>query len=69
MSSDDLYDLLVTFRVKIKKWRIDPQDIPENREWSLKVYDRNLEEWTHVTELRRPGEEAHIESIKEIKEQ
>ena len=67
MSTDDLYDLLVTFRVKIKKWRIDPQDDIKNREWNLDVYDRNLGEWTNITELRRPGEEAYIESIRELK--
>ena len=68
MSADDLYDLLVTFRVKIKKWRIDPQDDIANREWSLKVYDRNLGKWVHTADLVRPGEDARIVSIEEYEE-
>jgi hypothetical protein len=62
---NDLYDLRVTFRVKLKKWRIDDQNDTNNREWSLKVYDRNLGEWVNVTEINRPGEEAYIESIEQ----
>jgi len=60
---DDLYDLRVTFRVKLKKWRIDDQSNLDNREWSLKVYDRNLGEWVNVKDINRPGEEAYIEDI------
>lgn len=60
---DDLYDLRITFRVKLKKWRIDDQSIKENREWCLKVYDRNKEEWVSTTDIKRPGEDAYIESI------
>lgn len=63
---NDLYDLRVTFRVKLKKWRVDDQSIPDNREWSLKVYDRNLEEWVNVKHLNRPGEEAYIEDIEQM---
>jgi hypothetical protein len=66
MPSDMEYDLRVTFRVKLKKWRVDEQDIKENREWSLKVYDRNLGEWTHINHLNRPGEDAYLESVEEI---
>ena len=62
----DEYDLRITFRVKIKKWRIDDQSVPDNREWSLKVYDRNLGEWTSVNYLNRPGEEAYLESVVEL---
>lgn len=63
---NDLYDLRVTFRVKLKKWRIDDQSDPVNREWSLKVYDRNLEEWVNVKHINRPGEEAYIEYIEQM---
>lgn len=63
---NDLYDLRVTFRVKLKKWRIDDQNDPVNREWSLKVYDRNLGEWVSVKHLGRPGEEAYIEDIRQV---
>ena len=60
------YDLRVTFRVKLKKWRVDDQSDPANREWSLKVYDRNLGEWVHINGLNSPGEEAYLESVQEI---
>jgi hypothetical protein len=63
---NDLYDLRVTFRVKLKKWRVDDQSDPVNREWSLKVYDRNLGEWVSITHLDRPGEEAYIEDIRQV---
>ena len=63
---NDLYDLRVTFRVKVKRWRVDDQSDPANREWSLKVYDRNLGEWVHINYLNRPGEEAYLESVKEV---
>jgi len=62
----DEYDLRITFRVKIKKWRIDDQSDPTKREWSLKVYDRNLGEWVHTNHLNRPGEEAYLESVVEL---
>lgn len=52
------YDLKVTFRVTIKKWRVDDQSIDENREWSLSVFDRNLGRWVNVMDLKRPGEKA-----------
>lgn len=60
------YDLRVTYRVKIKKWRIDDQNNSHNREWTLKVFDRNLQKWISVGALDRPGEDAYIESIQEI---
>lgn len=66
MSDDnDLYDLRLTFRVKLKRWRIDDQSKKENQEWSLQFWDRNLEEWkiANKSDLNRPGEEAYIESI------
>ena len=66
MSDDeDLYDLRITFRVKIKKWRIDDQYDPNNQEWSLSFWDRNLEEWRIANKLGldRPGEEGYIERI------
>jgi hypothetical protein len=60
---NDLYDLRVTFRVKLKKWRIDDQSELTNREWSLNVYDRNLKEWVNVRYINRPGEDAYIENV------
>jgi len=60
---NDLYDLRVTFRVKLKKWRIDDQSDINNREWSLNVYDRNLREWVNVRYINRPGEDAYIENV------
>jgi hypothetical protein len=63
---EDGYDLRITYRIKIKKWRIDDQNNIENREWSLYVYDRNKEEWLATTKLNRPGEEAYIESIETL---
>ena len=62
----DLYDLRVTFRVKLKRWRIDDQSELDNREWSLKVYDRNLKEWVNVKYINRPGEDAYIENIEQV---
>jgi hypothetical protein len=66
MANEDLYDLRIVLRVKLKRWRIDDQSIESNREWSTDVFDRNLKEWVNVTELDRPGEESYIESIKEM---
>jgi hypothetical protein len=63
---NDMYDLRVTFRIKLKRWRIDDQSNISNREWALKVYDRNLERWWNVNDLNRPGEESYIESIEEV---
>jgi hypothetical protein len=62
-SESDLYDLEITFKVKVKKWRIDDQAISANREWSLKLYDRNKEEWVRINDLNRPGELGGIISI------
>jgi hypothetical protein len=66
MANEDLYDLRIVLRVKLKRWRIDDQSIESNREWSTDVFDRNLKEWVNITELDRPGEESYIESIKEM---
>jgi len=63
-NESDLYDLKLTFRVKLKKWRIDDQHDPDNQEWCLWVYDRNLQQWVQTTrDLDRPGEETTIEAI------
>jgi hypothetical protein len=62
----DTYDLRITFRVKIKKWRIDDQSDEGNWEWSTNVYDRNLKQWINIVNLKRPGEDAYIESIEEL---
>jgi len=66
MANEDLYDLRVTLRVKIKKWRIDDQSNEDNWEWSTQVFDRNLQQWVNIVNLNRPGEESYIESIKEM---
>jgi hypothetical protein len=62
--NDDIYKVQITYEVSIKKWRIDDQRIAANREWYLKVYDRNLGKWIKVSELNRPGEEAYITEVK-----
>lgn len=62
------YNLRITYNVKIAKWRIDDQTIIENREWSLMVYDRNLEKWVYVNECDRPGESITIDSIEILDE-
>lgn len=57
------YDMDITFNVRIAKWRIDdPMDI-KNAEWSLWVYDRNLEKWVNIVDLNRPGEYGRISDI------
>jgi hypothetical protein len=66
MANDDLYDLRIVLRVKLKRWRIDDQSDEANREWSTQVFDRNLQQWINITQLNRPGEESYIESIKEM---
>jgi hypothetical protein len=65
---DDLHDLRITFRVKLKRWRIDDQQDLNNREWALKVFDRNKEQWVNINDLTRPGEYGSIESIREVEE-
>jgi hypothetical protein len=65
---DSIYDLRVTFRVKLKKWRINDQSILSNRKWTVLVYDEVLKEKENVSDMNRPGEEAWIESITEIKD-
>ena len=65
-SMDDLYDLEIVYRVKIKKWRIDDQSILDNWEWSLCVYDKVQKKWVQTADLDRPGEEAGIESVTEL---
>lgn len=71
MSKEDesIYDLSVTFRVKIKKWRIDDQNIPDNRHWHLELFDENLDTWIAAMDLNRPGEAVWIASIKEHTEE
>jgi hypothetical protein len=60
------YNLEITFNIKVAKWRIDDPSDTNNAEWSLSVYDRNLERWVHTADLNRPGEKAYISSIKII---
>lgn len=57
------YDMDITFNVRIAKWRIDDPTDPKNAEWSLWVYDRNLEQWVNIVDLNRPGEYGRVESI------
>jgi hypothetical protein len=66
MANDDLYDLRIVLRVKLKRWRIDDQSVITNREWSTEVFDRNIKDWVNITELDRPGEDSYIESIEEM---
>ena len=69
MANDNMhYRLLITYDVTIAKWRIDDQNIIENREWSLHVFDRNKALWIPVAYLDRPGERAVIKDIKVIEE-
>ena len=63
---DDLYDLEVTYRVKIKKWRIDDQSIEANQEWSLWVYDKVQNKWIQTVNLDRPGELAWVHKVREV---
>lgn len=61
---DDLYDLRITFRVKIKKWRVDDQTKVSNRNWSLNVYDEVQGTWVNtIGGCGRPGEETYIENL------
>lgn len=57
------YDMDITFNVRIAKWRIDDPTDAKNAEWSLWVYDRNLEKWVNIIDLNRPGEYGRVESI------
>lgn len=57
------YDLELTFNVRIAKWRIDDPREQENIEWSLSVYDRNLEEWVNINDLNRPGEYGMLDEL------
>lgn len=63
-----LYKLRILYEVSIAKWRIDDQTIPDNREWSLQVYDRNKEEWTTVNDCKREGEYVLIKHIQVVEE-
>jgi hypothetical protein len=67
---EDIYDLRITFRLKMKKWRIDDQREPKNRKWALKFWDENLREWRDTSKygLDRPGEKGYVESIYIIQE-
>jgi len=69
MPNDDMhYRLRITYDVKIAKWRIDDQNVVENREWSLTVFDRNKQQWLPVRMLDRPGEYAEITNIEVVDE-
>lgn len=57
------YDLEITFNVRIAKWRIDDPRDKDNIEWSLSVYDRNLQEWVNINELNRPGEYGMLDEL------
>lgn len=69
MANDDMiYKLRILYEVGIAKWRIDDQTIPENREWSLFVYDRNKEEWVELNDCNRPGEYVRIKHVQVLDE-
>lgn len=57
------YKLRILYEVTVAKWRIDDQRLPENREWSIYVYDRNKTLWRPVSQLDGPGEGAVIKHI------
>jgi uncharacterized membrane protein len=63
-----IYKLRILYEVGIAKWRIDDQNNPDNREWSLQVYDRNKEEWNAVNDCNREGEYVLIKHIQVLEE-
>lgn len=65
---DDNYDLSVSFRVKVAKWRIDNQSEPDNWDWSLWLYDKVQNKWIQTVNLDRPGEEAYVYEVVDLNE-
>lgn len=60
------YKLRIIYNVTIAKWRIDNPLLPGSSDWSLQVWDRNLNEWVYLADCKRPGEYTYIESIEVI---
>ena len=54
------HHLRLTFEVKIAPWRIDDPSLPENHDWCLWVFDRNLGTWLPLNDCKRPGESNKI---------
>lgn len=63
-----MYHLRITYQVSLAEWRIDDPRIPENSNWALQVYDRNLQQWVYLSECTRPGESVLIEEIEVLEE-
>lgn len=66
-SESENYNLKILYEVKIAKWRIDDQMIPENQEWRLCVFDRNQGKWVIVSTLS-PSEGAKVVMMEISKE-
>jgi len=62
------YKLRILYEVTVAKWRIDDQRMPDNREWSMYVYDRNRQGWYPVSQLGGPGEGAIIKHMQIVEE-
>lgn len=60
------FHLKITFDINIAEWRIDDPSNVDNHEWSLSVFDRNLNEWKPLSECTRPGESYRIAKIEVI---
>jgi hypothetical protein len=63
------YHLRITFDINIAEWRIDDPLDPNNAEWSLSVFDRNLGKWTPLADCTRPGESHKILRIDVVKDE
>lgn len=63
-----MYHLRITYQVSVAEWRIDDPKIPDNSDWALQVYDRNLQQWVYLSECTRPGENVLIEKIEVLEE-
>jgi len=66
MADKNLYELELGFEVKIAKWRIDDQSIPENREWALFVFDKIQNKWIDTSDLDRTGEQVYLTRLREL---
>lgn len=62
------YDLELTFRVRIAKWRVDDQTVVANRKWALNVYDEIIKDMVNVVNLDRPGEWAFLQRVEVVEE-
>ena len=62
---DEFYNLKVTMRVRIRKFRLDTI---ENSKWCLKVFDESTKTWEPTPTLDRTGEGATLDPIIIIKD-